>query len=411
MSDPIYCGLAFGSVSMDTMNNLRPCCNIVSTKFKPTNDKELPFINRINSKSLRDVRKSLINGEWPELCNLCENTESIGSESMRVIWNRNIPDAPMYEIVNPKDIKYLDISFGNKCNSKCMTCNPYCSDFWAEEYHHIYLNSIRSARLVPSSSISESTTHQLLDTFKHIEIINLLGGEPMVSDEHRLLLDKLIESGLSKNITLNYVSNLTVYDDELVSIWKKFKSVGASLSMDGIGLVNDYLRYPAKFDKIESNLKRYLDLTDAGEFGITLSCTISIFNFSRYYELLDHYSSLILEYKNQHSRDRMTIFLNYVNNPAHFNSSLLSSEFRKKALDKLDVVRNKIEKLSLHPSLVASCNTFEAWANEATKEDKDLISSAIRFIRSSDEFRKRDLTQYIPEVMEELLTLESKYGK
>jgi len=411
MSEPIYCGLAFGSVSMDTMGTLRPCCNIIPNKFRAINDKELSFIQRINSKNLREVRKSLIAGEWPEACGLCKNTESIGSESMRVIWNRNIPDAPVSEIVLPKAVKYLDISFGNKCNSKCMTCNPYCSDFWAEEHQYISSSPTKLAALVPASSIAEATTHRLLDTFQNVEIINLLGGEPMFSDEHRVLLDKLISTGASKNITLNYVSNLTVYDDELILLWENFKSVGASLSMDGIGAVNDYVRYPAKFDKIEFNLKKYLDLTAAGKFGITLSCTISIFNFSRFHELLDHYASLIEQHRGERGSDRMTIFLNYVNNPPHFNSSLLSSEFRRESLTKLTSVKERLKRLNLHPSLLEACNTFEAWANEPTKDNKDLIDTAIKFISRSDEFRKRNIEDFIPEVWEELQKLKENYGK
>lgn len=412
MSKSIYCGLAFGSVSMGNQGQLRPCCGMVPSKFNHTYETADTHIRyRINAKNLREVRKSLIDGIWPEVCGLCKSTESIGSESMRTIWNKTIPDAPLYEIVNPNDIKYLDISFGNKCNSKCMTCNPYCSDFWEDEYQHVTSTIKPFISIIPASTITEKTIHQFLDTFKGVEYINLLGGEPMMSDEHRMLLEQLVESKLSNNISLSYVSNLTVYDESLIDAWKHFKSVSASLSMDGVGVVNDYLRYPAKFDKIESNLKRYLDLTSVGDFGMTLSCTISILNFVRYPDLLDYYVSLLQNYDSRFVENRMSIYLNYVNTPSYFTSSLLSVEFRRSCLDKLEQVRDRISKLNLHPSLLESCNTFEAWANEPTNEDKGLIDNAIQFIQRSDDFRKRNIKDFIPEVWEELLKLESKYGK
>ena len=407
MNKPIYCGLAFGSVSIGNQGELRPCCGIVPSKFKSIDDKEFHPIVRINTKNLREVRKLLSEGVWPETCGMCKNTEDLGSESMRTIWNKTIPDAPVAEVVNPADIKYLDLSLGNKCNSKCMTCNPYCSDFWSEEYSTIIPKSIAFSNF----AISKSTIYQLLDTFKNVRYINLLGGEPMFSDEHRMLLNQLIESGTSKDISISYVSNLTVYDESLANAWKQFKSVGASLSMDGIGPVNDYLRYPAKFDKIEYNLKRYLDITNVGEFGITLSCTISIFNFVRFPDLLDYYVSLIENYDGENVSQRMAIYLNYVNSPAYFNSALLSNEFRKTCLPKLHQVRDRISKMNLHPSLLDSCNTLEAWANEPQKQDPDAVNNAISFINKSDAYRKRDIKDFIPEVWEELNKLKEKYGK
>lgn len=412
MSKPIYCGLAFGSVSMGNQGQLRPCCGIVPSKFDHTYENSTHINDRLNASNLREVRKFLMAGIWHPACGLCKNTEDIGSDSMRVIWNRSIPYAPMTDIVDPSSIKYLDLSVSNKCNSKCMTCNPYCSDFWTDEYKIVTEKFIPISNVLSlDSTISETTIRQVLDTYKNVEFINLLGGEPMMSDEHVLLLNELVFSGLSKNISVGYVSNLTVYDEKLVGIWKNFKSVGASLSMDGIGLVNDYLRYPAKFDKIESNLKRYLDLTSRGEFEVTLSCTISIFNFSRYADLLDHYVTLIQQYQGNFPTERMAIYLNYVNTPAYFSSSLLSAEFRAKCMDKLNEVRSRIEKLNLHPSLVESCNTMMGWARESHTYDIVMVDNAIEFIEQSDRYRNRNIKDFIPEVWEELQKMKENYGK
>lgn len=408
MSDPIYCGLAFGSVSMGNQGELRPCCGIVPNEFNSKSTiSEEHILDRINNEQLRKVRRSLIAGAWPGACGNCKNAESIGSDSMRTIWNETIDNAPMIETINPDSIKYLELSVGNKCNSKCMTCNPSCSDFWIEEYQYNTraLNPINLATV----NITNNSVDQLLETFKNIESINLLGGEPMFADGHRLLVEKLVSSGMSKNISLSYVSNLTIFDESLVDIWKQFKSVGASLSLDGVGLVNDYLRYPAKFDKVEYNLNRYLDLVEAGEFGITLSCTISIFNFVRYPDLVDHYVSLIEKYDT--SRTKMAIFLNYVNNPNYFNSSLLSTEFRTSCLPRLAKIKEKLQSMNAHPSLLTSCDTLYAWANEPTNTDEIIVNTALDFISLSDKYRQRHIQDYIPEVWEELNKLKEKYGK
>lgn len=411
MSDPIYCGLAFGSVSMGNQGQLRPCCGIVPNAFDSNATiSSQPISVRINNKELREVRKQLIAGEWPKACASCKDTESIGSESMRLIWNKNIDNAPMSETINPSDVKYLDLSVGNKCNSKCMTCNPYCSDFWIEEYS--YNTSTKNTFSWSTVNITEQSIDEFFDTFKNVEFVNLLGGEPMFSPGHIMLLKKLVSSGASKNITLNYVSNLTVFDDSLVDIWKDFKSVGASLSMDGLGLVNDYLRYPAKFDKIEQNLKNYIGLVSSGQFGMTLSYTVSLFNITRYPEVLEYYVDLITKF--DVGDMPMAIYLNYVNSPEYFSSSMLSREFRMSCLEKLSNVRQRIESMNVHPSLLESCNMLYSWATTPQIYDRDKIIKAVQFINLSDRYRNRHIKDYIPDVWEELnklLIQENKDGK
>jgi hypothetical protein len=405
MNNSIYCGLAFGSVSIGNQGELRPCCGIVPDEFDSSfGISSQPLVSRINGPELRKIRKLLIVGEWPKACNNCRNAEVIGSESMRLIWNENIADAPMVESINPENIKFLDLSVGNKCNSKCMTCTPRCSDFWIEEYSHNVLNE--NSFNLTTDNITENSIDEFLDTFKNIEFISLLGGEPMFAAGHSIILKKLVSSGMSKKISLNYVSNLTVFDESLVDMWKEFSSVGACLSVDGVGLVNDYLRYPANFDKIEHNLTRYMDLVESGQFGITLSCTISIFNFVRYPDLLEYYISLIEKYDT--GREKMAIFLNYVTNPNYFDSSLMTSEFRASCLPKLDKIKAKIENMDVHPSLLVSCDTIHAWANKPQINDNTKVAKAFDFISRSDKYRKRNIKDYIPEVWEELTKLVNK---
>ena len=94
MSEPLYCGLAFGSVSVGTQGELKPCCGIVPDNF-PSNiilDDHIKV--KINDEKLKEVRRDLINGVWHPACYNCKNAEESGGKSMRQIYNSTIPDAP-----------------------------------------------------------------------------------------------------------------------------------------------------------------------------------------------------------------------------------------------------------------------------------------------------------------------------
>ena len=72
------------------------------------------------------------------------------------------------------------------------------------------------------------------------------GGEPFVQEGHYMLLDLLIKSGCSKNISLSYNTNLSYngvfkgYDIE--QLWKKFKKVELWPSIEGFGEKAEYGR-------------------------------------------------------------------------------------------------------------------------------------------------------------------------
>ena len=123
---PIYCGLAFGSASINSFGEYIPCCNIRTDHWKMYKDGHFdygvvgkdPHI-RINAQNLKQLRGQLIQGEWPKACLNCKEAEENNIASMRTIWNKSLgEELPMTTDIDANDIKYLDLTFGNKFNSK-----------------------------------------------------------------------------------------------------------------------------------------------------------------------------------------------------------------------------------------------------------------------------------------------------
>lgn len=417
MNEPIYCGLAFGALSINTRNEYRPCCGIIpNPKFESPDykDESLSPSQRLNSKDLVDLRQKLIEGKYPYACSLCELNEKNNRQSMRTIWNRDplVENLPMTPIIDPKTVKYVDLSFGSKCNSKCMTCNEASSDFWIDETNFIFNKKIQ--RIDPVS-IKQPLVEQILDTFINVKKFSFIGGEPMILDEHYEFINKLVITDKAKEIELSYVTNLTMADTKLFDLWKEFKHVSVVSSIDGLGLVNEYIRYPFKWQKIEQNLQTYLEKSDSLNFQLgMMSTTVSLLNFGNLIDLLEYWVKLTNRYYHTHYAqtlaNRIGITFNRVLDPEYLQFNILSLEYRQQFLPKLAELKERVKKYDLHFTLYECFAQLENWINEPQVVSKDLINQAVNFITKSDEFRNRHIKDYIPEVWDELLKIQNQYN-
>lgn len=404
-SNPIYCGLAFGGLTIDQERSVLPCCAVIPDRYeKNVNNLGELLEEKINNSRIRKLRKYLLKGSWDPACETCKTAEKLGSYSMRTTWNGAVPDAPMVEYIDPKNIKAITISLGRKCNSKCMTCNPGASTLWDDEWKFINPNS--SIPDIPEVMIDDAFTIEILDLLPNIEHITFFGGEPLLIGEHISFLEMCVDRGISQNIDLNYTTNLTKLSDNLADLWKNFKGVSTSVSIDGVGIVNDYIRYPIKFSKVEKNLNDYLDLLDENTFFLTISCTISLFNINEFADLLDYYISLIIKkrVRKESITQKAGFFYSRVVEPKCLNSSLLSIEYRKRGIKKIQKVRERIKNLdfTLHPTLLQTCDLIESWCKEPQIFDEKLVREAIDFIMKSDQFRNHNIDDYLPGLLDEL---------
>lgn len=433
VKEPLYCSLAFASASINSFGEYIPCCNIRVDEwnmYKDRNDIALvDMLNqhspkeRVNAGNLRQLRRQLMKGEWPSACQNCKNAEDAGVASMRDIWNKSIPldTVSMDEFVSNENIHYLDLTFTTKCNSKCMTCNPDLSDFWEEEHNYIWKYPAHKRKRI---CIDSNTTKKLIEDFPNVKYISFIGGEPTISDEHLELLHLLVANNRSKNIRLNYVTNLTGIDDTLIELWRNFKAVHIGVSIDAYGIVNEYIRYPFKWNKVEANLRRCLELSissidkkDSTLFTVGLSCTISIFNSIQSMDLFRFWFDTCKEYKTEN--DTLAhiagCFVNRVSFPEYCMPQLLSIEYRQKGIDKgkelLEYIqehRVNLPNQFVDQGLIDSIKLVMTWLGEPQIVNKGYLEKAKTLISKSDIFRNRTLQDHIPELWDELNILWNK---
>ena len=263
------------------------------------------MIDVLNADLLKEVRLDMLAGKKHDSCSTCWSRErySKGQISVRVrvrrLWEGKMDPKIAASITNEDgslnkiDIKNIELRFGNRCNLKCVMCHPGHSDLWYSDWKK--LKKMNTFWTNDGSnedsfmfggigySMSDSTpfnwykTDKFKDDFVKIypglNEIYWAGGEPLLCKEHFDILRILTQSGVSKNIRMRYDSNITYIPEYLIEYWKEFQWVGVQASVDDVGIRNEYIRYPSKWDKITSNLKKLDSISpDLAHSGTTLSC-------------------------------------------------------------------------------------------------------------------------------------------
>ena len=142
-------------------------------------------------------------------------------------------------------------------------CHPYSSSLLAQEVAKDPVNAYTTIDIKFLEENSWVKRSRLFDVVREqghdLKSVYIIGGEPLIMDEQEEFLDLLIELNFAKNISLEYNSNITTIGKKWYDKWSNFREVNLNASIDGVGSIYEYVRWPAKWDKIYNNLKELQD--------------------------------------------------------------------------------------------------------------------------------------------------------
>jgi MoaA/NifB/PqqE/SkfB family radical SAM enzyme len=268
-----------------------PCC--VSDYLDVFGDTKKNTLTEIwNGTRYRTMRRLMIADRPVFSCNKCYELEASGINTMRTRTNDKFSHYSEElkktknngYLQNPK-MRYFDIRFSNICNFKCRGCSPALSTKWYEDYQKLWNFTSKEPKLINATKDSPTLWQEIQDYLPQVEVAYFAGGEPLLMDEHYQTLEKLIEIG-NTNITLQYNTNLSVlkfkkYD--LIHLWKHFKEVELTVSLDDIESRGEYFRSGLDWEKLVSNFKEIRD--NFPNIYFQVNCTISLFNIHRIPEI------------------------------------------------------------------------------------------------------------------------------
>jgi organic radical activating enzyme len=308
---PTFCPLPWLHVATRPNGDMRICC-VANASGADTGDYSVGLVKNeegkpanfgnslpeeaFNNEYMKSVRTTMLDGKVPASCKKCFDEEAQGIVSKRLwetaTWRQEgVDEAELIAETSadgkvPFKLQYLDLRLGNTCNLKCIMCSPHDSSQWVKDHKTIYPqfeSSLIKKQMEWNRKEFNNKWHenpelweQIYDQIPNIKQLYFAGGEPLMIREHTLFLKEIIKRGYAKNISIRYNSNGVLVNDEIIEVWKHFKAVRYSCSLDGIGEQGHYIRYPLDWKTVEENLWRLENTPD--NIMPRIACAVQILN-------------------------------------------------------------------------------------------------------------------------------------
>lgn len=409
----LYCSLAFNSISFGPHGGSRPCCAVDTFFWKETNHQLADYKNYLptwfNNKEMVKLRQDMLDNKWNPICNLCKMREDVGQASTRQIFNHTLSEieqrtgkswrTPTAEITDFSNIFLLDVTTGNKCNSACLMCNSSASSLWAKEQQDITGYAWNHANL---NWFSEENIAPILDQLTNLKAIQFAGGEPTINDAVMFMLKRLIDQGRSKDITLGFVTNLTGISDEMLEIWNQFSTKHITISIDGVGKVNEYIRYPFTWKKVTNQLEQIKNIAkEKGNYHIGLSHTITSLNLLTFGDMVKWWETQVQDEGSGILKSLPHV--QCVNNPSYFNPAYAPIGLKNKTAVMLDELQTYLESEGLLEKYLPAIENIRTNVINVKVDEKIRMAHWRRmrnFVEPLDKYRDRNIFDYLPYMKE-----------
>ena len=422
-----FCILPWVHLSTRPDGSMRVCCTANASSVGPTNDKEhggqvgilktedgkpsnlnvSDFLTSWNSTYMKNVRLQMLNGEKPPSCMKCYKEEAAGHNSKRMwetaYWSKRVDLNKLLEETQPDgsvppNLAYIDLRFGTKCQLACVMCSPHDSSGWIKDYKAIFpavknesLKETMQWENKGSYNGSSYNWHKQNPTFwkqfyeqmPNMQQIYFAGGESLIIEEHYEILEECIRQGIAKNLELRYNSNGVEWREDLFDLWKEFKLVRFHYSVDSIYEMNDYIRYPSKWNRTEE-VFRILDNKTSDNVEVTVACAVQALNI--------YYIPDFIRWKLTQNFKKINMWpfgaggINYhfVYHPPHLNVKVLPTWFKEECRRKYEEFIPWWEenwKLGI-PEDQQTLVAYDQWRNASYGIDR--LYGMLQFMESED---------------------------
>lgn len=428
-----WCVVPWSRVSIKTNGNYRLCCsgetntqtgdNVLRDKNrKPLHIGSADWESVMNSSTMKSVRKNMLKGKWSAECVHCERLFKKGGLPYSIGWRltlasvvetENYPGYVKAKTLTQKDgsislkdfpISDVDIRFGNLCNLKCVMCGPRSSDKWYDDYRLIWgkdyfldqeekvqLKSYENGKWKAKEDVFnwsedlylQSQFKENVSSFKRIYIA---GGEPLLIKAHYKFLKWCVLNDVAKRIVIKYSSNITHIPTQAWDLWKHFKLMDMNISLDGFGPVNNFIRYPSEWNKIEKNLKKF-DVAK-GHFNLNILTTMSVLNVWHLPEFINY---IMRENYKQISKQDNLLWYQPVRRPYHLDMVILEDSFKEKISSHFEKAKKRISNFDWQAAFGDS--NLQSWEDKIKRADC-IMDKLIKYMHNTHYDEKEFLLKH-----------------
>ena len=247
-----FCIRPWSHTQINSNGNFVLCCNSQYNTHYNINTHSLkdywdsPFLDKIRSK--------MLSGQLPSACAQCKRDEQIGDASLRQRSNfelnvdfENIEDT-LDKIYSQRDLP-TDINSvtSNLCNLKCLMCSGNYSSSLLVENTALKLETF-DQKNYNSKPHAIAQLKAWLDTKP--KILTCAGGEPLMEPQVRELLEYGVNNNLLQDTLIRIPTNGTKINQDWLEFLSRIPKLQIMFSVDGIGPVNDYIRFGSNWDEL-----------------------------------------------------------------------------------------------------------------------------------------------------------------
>ena len=368
-----------------------------------------------NSNYMKTIRLQMLDNKIPTSCTKCFKEESSGIISKRqwetVVWKErldldSIVANTQLDGTLPVEIPYFDLRLGNLCQLKCIMCSPHDSSSWIKEWK-IQYSKYKTIELQTDQRWDSDFDYtwykkgSFLDDMRrqseNIRELYFAGGEPLLIPEHYKILEFMIDTGAATNCVLRYNSNGLELPEKLFDLWKHFKQVKFNFSVDAYGELNDYIRYPSKWNNVVTNLARMDDTPD--NITVNIACAVQLLNVLYITELVYWKESMNFKKINMPPYGAGLIGTHLVYLPSYLNVRVLPEHLKIKVVNR---VKYFISKKSNNLEFISNPYGLKRWQGllqYMNQEDwSHKLPTTIDYLETCDSTRGTDFRKLFPDL-------------
>lgn len=400
-------------------------CRWAKNSTNKLNFENTSIVEFYNSDEMKQLRKELLNGDKPKVCETCYYEDSFGKFNGRRRqlvksgirldhFELSLRSSPHYKYFNFSNLNDgqadyypvdLQIDLSNTCNSACIMCHPMSSSKLVTDYKKLHkiqpllFSNPKEYRSWTKDPVQLDRAAKEIASIPNLKYIHFLGGETLFDPAFYAICDSLISAGVSKNIIIGTTTNGTIYDSRVEDLIKQFKEFHLGISIESVTELNDYVRYPSNIASVLSNIDKFLALRNEANLQIGLRITPNLFTIYELDKLVDYMveKNIIAE------------SCNIMHYPQSLCVELLPDDIRKEIINKLDAIlikhnlsRNNIANIrrkdvvkEVIGDVVSDYKSFLETYTTPHNVDQ-LRQDTVKFLKAFENIRNNSILDYAP---------------
>jgi len=244
--------------------------------------------------------------------------------------------------------------------------------------------------------LDDDTWNILHKWIPYVRRVFMTGGEPTIIQKNLEYIDKIVSSGHSKDVELIFTTNATNINKKFREVGTEFKSVSYNVSIDAVGDLARYIRYPSDWKTIEQNLK------SLGS-GVSFNTTIQWLNMTRLNEVFHYIETCGIEFGG--------VWFQLVTDPSYLDPMFAPRFMKEKCIADIDDFLNRpfLQQEKYQNILYGELKTSLLQTKEFLTKNIDNVKYVQEFLKRM-EILDRLRGQRLFDALPELKQLGGKHG-